>query len=109
MKVEGYEKDAIRCICKDILPPVILNEILASPNRIEVKSCSAVYDLDIFHDELPEDLIVCDDSMAGNYNGVEVGFAVTILNRCLTLECYAIGDGTVPEGIRHGTVQLSEP
>ncbi len=109
MKVEDYEKDVIRCICKDTLPSVTLDNILASPNSVEIKSCSAVYDLDIFHDDLPEELVVCDDSMTGNYKGVEVGFVVTILNRCLTLECYAIGDGTVPEEIRHGTVHLSEP
>jgi hypothetical protein len=108
LEIKEYEKEAIRRICKDEISSEIIDRILFSPQSVELKSCSSVYDLDVFHDDLPAELIVCNNSLVGSFKGSNVGFAITILNHCLTLECYAIGTGTVPKEIRNEQVQLSK-
>jgi hypothetical protein len=108
LKIERYEKEVVRRICSGVLSYEIINQLLSAPNRIEVKSCSAVYDLNIYHDSLPEELVVCDSSIEGSYKNSKVGFIVTIHNRCLSLECYAKGSGTLLQGMRNGEVKISK-
>ncbi len=109
MTIQEFEKEAIHWICRETYSPEILDGILSSPERIEVKDAGAgQYDLNIYHSDLSSDLIVCEDNMFGAFEAVKVGFVVTISNKCLGLECYTVGDTTIPANIRQGEVALSK-
>jgi hypothetical protein len=108
LEIADYERKVIGSLCSDALSNSILYNALNNPDKIECKFTGAGYYLDIYHNDLPVDRIVCDKPIViGKYQGIDVGFVVFIEKGILCLECYNYGNKGVPPEIRHGTVELA--
>ena len=107
MKVESYEKEAIRILCGNEVPNSTLHQAMTNPSKLSCRFTGAGYYLDIEHIDLPEHRILCDKpTVAGEYQSREVGFIAFIENRSICLECYGYSANGVPESIRDGVVNI---
>ncbi len=108
MKVESYEQEALLLLCNDVISNSVLHDAIQNPENISCKFTGEGYYLELKHNDLPLDRIVCDKpTVIGKFQEQEVGFIAFIENGTLCLECYNYSNKGIPEEIRYGTIEIT--
>ena len=106
--VQEFERAAIRTLCSGVLPQDVLDRVLNHPEQVRVTFSGAGYYLELTHNDLPVERVVCDvPSLTGKLESTELGFVAFIEEHVLCLECYGYGEQLVTEEVRNCTVELN--
>ncbi|WP_251358428.1 hypothetical protein [Kangiella sp. TOML190] len=108
MKVEDFEKEALRLLCSDALSKDVLRKAILSPDSIRCEFTGAGYFLDIEHKDIVSNKkIVCSTPIvSGKFKDQEVGFIAFIENGSICLECYNCSDKDMSNDIRAGSFEI---
>lgn len=106
----SFEKHAIRLMAEAVLPPALLDVVLAAQTLDRVEYTGSGYFLTVKHADLPsERRSLSDPPVAGVAGDIQAGFVVYLGDRELTLECHTWGAVDVPQDFRDMDVDVQTP
>jgi len=104
---KNYEQTVIEALTRGTLPSDLIEKLNKEATLVDFESTGHGYYLTVKHKDLPKERIVCDKpSISGEANGLVTGFVVFLVDRELTIECFAY-DEKLPENFRDLSVIVS--
>ncbi len=107
MRIEEFEIKVLRELCAGVVPGSVLNTAIFSPDEVLYKYTGDCYQLEIRHSDIVgNDFGDAEREVRGIFQGHEVYFTAYVEEGLICLECYSSEVFGVPEGIRHGAVEI---
>jgi hypothetical protein len=104
----GFETQVLRLLVLPKLGEEVVSSIEHNAEFMSYEYSGCGYFLKVRHPEIPRERMVCDKPfVSGLAEGVRGGFIIFIGNGELTLECYELGELTIPTNYRDLDVAVS--
>jgi hypothetical protein len=104
----SFETQVLRLLAIPRLGEQVVSSIERDAEFVDYDYSGCGYFLTVKHSALPLERIVCDEPLVcGLAQGISSGFIIFIENGELMLECYELGEPTIPANYRDLDVAVS--